>query len=160
MESSPIRNESDLVARLDANASAFAEVIGSFPPEALLEPFGDEFSATEHACHLRDLERDGFTPRIRSIIEEDDPVLYGFDGTGVAAASDYRSQHAGDAVSAFVEARRRNVERLRGLREGDFLREGHYEGEAPITLGSVLAGMVDHDSDHLDRLRTMRLRAG
>jgi len=80
--------------KLTTNAAELAELVASFPAETLLSPLGDEFCAVEHVCHLRDLERDGFTPRIQSVIDNDDPQLFDFDGAGVAAASDYRAENA------------------------------------------------------------------
>ena len=145
----------ELAEKLESNAAELAELIASFPLASRLESRGDAFSAVEHACHLRDLERDGFTPRIRSVIVEDDPVLFDFDGAGVAAASDYRAENARAALNGFLEARKVNVDALRTLPESGFLRVGHYEGRTPIMLGDVVAGMLDHDHDHLNRLRRM-----
>ena len=145
----------ELAQTLESNAAELAELIASFPAESRLQPLGDEFCAVEHACHLRDLERDGFTPRLRSVIAENDPLLFDFDGAGVAAASDYRSENALTALNGFLEARKFNVDTLRTLPETGFLRVGHYEGRSPITLGDVVAGMLAHDRDHLDRLERM-----
>jgi len=146
--------------KLMANAAELAELVASFPAESLLAPLGDEFCVVEHVCHLRDVERRGFTPRIRSIIDQADPLLFGFDGTAVAAASDYRSENTLDALNAFLEARRENTAAVRAVAEPDFARVGHYEGHPPITLDAVLAGVLNHDRDHLDRLRAMLSRAG
>src|SRR5258708_30158306 len=43
-----------------------------------------EFSLVEHACHLRDLEREGYLVRVRRVLAEDTPALEGFDGAAVA----------------------------------------------------------------------------
>jgi hypothetical protein len=145
----------ELAERLESNAAELAELIASFPAESRLKSLGDEFSAVEHACHLRDVERDGFTPRIRSVIVDDDPLLFGFDGAGVAAVSDYRSENALAALNGFLEARKANVDALRALPETGFLRVGHYADSNPITLGDIVAGMLDHDRDHLDRMQRM-----
>jgi hypothetical protein len=150
----------ELAETLETNAAELAELVASFSPESRLAPFGDEFCAVEHACHLRDLERDGFTPRIRSVLDEVDPLLFDFDGAGVAAASNYRSANAFDALNAFLEARKHNVDTLRVVPESGFQRTGHYEGDDQITLAAVVAGMLDHDRDHLDRLRAMLSNAG
>jgi len=146
--------------KLTTNAAELAELVASFPAETLLSPLGDEFCAVEHVCHLRDLERDGFTPRIQSVIDNDDPQLFDFDGAGVAAASDYRAENALAALNAFLEARRQNAEVVRATTEAGFTRVGHYQARPPITLDAIVAGMLDHDRDHLDRLRAMRTRTG
>jgi hypothetical protein len=153
------RDVVDLAETLESNAAELAELVASFSPAARLTPFGDEFCVVEHVCHLRDLERDGFTPRIRSVLEEDDPLLYGFDGAAVAAAANYSSENAYDALNAFLEARKHNVDALRVVPESGLQRTGHYEGRDSITLAAVVAGMLDHDRDHRDRLRAMLVHA-
>ena len=55
-------NVVELAGLLESNAAELAELIASFPPDSRLTRYGDEFCVAEHACHLRDLERDGFTP--------------------------------------------------------------------------------------------------
>jgi hypothetical protein len=149
----------DYVNTLESDAAEFAELVTAFPFATRLEPFGDEFCMIEHACHLRDLERDGFAPRVRSVIEEEDPLLHNFDGGAVAAASNYREQDPIDAINAFLEARKRTIDALRAMPQSAFSRTGHYEGRAPITLADVVAGMIGHDDDHLGRLRTMLAKA-
>jgi hypothetical protein len=149
---------SDLVRRLESDAAELAELVVAFAPELRTAPLGDEFCVVEHACHLRDLERDGFTPRIRSVVEHADPLLMDFDGSGVAAASDYRSENVFAALNAFLEARKRNTDLLQTLAETELERVGHYAGREPITLAAVVAGMLDHDRDHLDRLAAMLMR--
>jgi DinB family protein len=153
------RDVVDLAETLESNAAELAELFASFAPASRLTPLGDEFCVVEHVCHLRDLERDGFTPRIRSLLDESDPLLFGFDGAGVAAASNYRSENAYDALNAFLELRKHNVDTVRAVPESDLQRTGHYAGADPITLAAVVAGILDHDRDHRDRLRAMLARA-
>jgi hypothetical protein len=153
------RDVVDLAETLETNAAELAELFASFAPASRLAPLGDEFCVVEHVCHLRDLERDGFTPRIRSLLEQTDPLLFPFDGTGVAATSNYRAENAYDALNAFLELRKHNVETLRVVPERDMQRTGHYAGDDPITLAVVVQGILDHDHDHRDRLRAMLARA-
>lgn len=153
-------NVVELPGLLESNAAELAELIASFPPDSRLTRYGDEFCVVEHACHLRDLERDGFTPRIRSVLDEDDPLLPGYDGAAVAAASGYRTENALRALNGFLEARKQNADALRAVPESGFRRTGHYGGREPITLEAVVAGMLEHDRDHRDRLRSMLALAG
>src|SRR6185295_19797925 len=61
----------------------------------------DEFSMLENICHLRDLELQGYSPRIRRILAEPDPALADFDGARVAAESSYNSEQPAVALDAF-----------------------------------------------------------
>ncbi len=66
-------------------------------------PAGGGFSLVEHACHLRDLEREGYLLRFMRLLAESYPVLEGFEGERVAADRDYLAQ---DAIAAARRIRR------------------------------------------------------
>ena len=118
----------------------------------------DEFSALENICHLRDLELQGYTERIRRILAEADPVLADFDGARVAAESSYNSEQPGVALEAFQTARQDNVELLRALTEVELEREGTLAGVGRITVKRLAELMREHDEGHLEDLRVLCLR--
>src|SRR5436189_6166358 len=68
-----------------------------------------EFSCLETVCHLRDIEAEGYAPRINRILEEDQPMLADVDGARLAAERDYNSQDVNDALGIFSTAREGNV---------------------------------------------------
>ena len=118
----------------------------------------DEFSVLENICHLRDLELQGYTPRIRRIIAETDPALADFDGARVAAEGNYQNEQPQIALRTFQIARKANVDRLRSLSEEQLKREGTLEGVGTITLRQLVEKMREHDEGHLDDLRVLRLQ--
>ena len=118
----------------------------------------EEFSVLENLCHLRDLELQGYTPRIRRILAEVDPALADFDGARVAAESDYNNEQPGSALEAFQAARQENVAVLRTLTEGQLNREGSLAGVGKITLRRLAEMMREHDEGHLADLRALRRR--
>jgi len=118
----------------------------------------DEFSILENICHLRDLELQGYTPRIVRILAESDPSLADFDGARVAAESNYNNEQPGFALQAFQTARRENVEVLRALTEGQLNREGTLAGVGTITLRRLAELMREHDEGHLEDLRVLSQR--
>src|SRR6185295_5591059 len=124
--------------------------------ELHLQNSPDEFSVLENICHLRDLELQGYSPRIKRILAERDPALADFDGARVAAESSYNSEQPGVALAAFQTARRANVEKLRGLTEEQLRREGTLEGVGSVTLRRLAEMMREHDEGHLDDLRGLR----
>jgi hypothetical protein len=115
--------------------------------ELRFKPSPDAFSLLEHACHLRDLEREGYVVRVRRMIAETRPALEAFDGAAIAAQRDYLAQDAKAAAQEFAAARRELVGLLAPLTETDLAREGTFDGE-PITLRDVIAMMVEHDRGH------------
>lgn len=118
----------------------------------------EEFSALENICHLRDLELQGYAPRIRRMLDETNPVLPDFDGARVAAESSYNDEAPGKALEAFRKARQENVEKLTGLTPKQLVREGTLEGVGTITLKQLAEKMFEHDEAHLEDLRVLRLQ--
>src|SRR6187402_2320618 len=96
----------EAVERLESMPVLLATALASVSAEGLLrQPTPGAFSLTEHACHLRDLEREGYLVRVRRMLAESAPALEPFDGDAVAAARDYPRQDAFAAAREFAAAR-------------------------------------------------------
>jgi hypothetical protein len=151
---------SDVVAALARTPAVVAELAGGLSTAELrLRAAGVEFSFVEQACHLRDLEREGYGVRIRRLLAEDRPELEGFDGSRVAAERDYGAEDFAEALAAFGAARAANVAALGRLSAGELARRGVFEGRE-VTLGDVLEMMREHDDDHVRQLRAVRAALG
>src|SRR5262249_48426729 len=112
----------------------------------------------EHCCHLRDLEEEGYTLRLRRMLREDSPVLEDFDGGAVAAGRAYPAQDLGAARQAFAEARSRNLLVLAGLDAAALARTARFGEHGTISVVRLAELVVEHDAGHLseleDRFRT------
>lgn len=117
----------------------------------LARPSDGDFSLTEHACHLRDLEREGYLARVRRMLGEDAPQLDGFDGKAVAAARDYPAQDAHAAAQDFAVARRELLALLAPLSADEFRREALFTGKR-ITLADLVTLIDAHDGEHRDEI--------
>jgi len=132
-----------------------AGAIARAPADALQwKPAPEEFSLVEHACHLRDLEREGYLVRVQRMIAESNPELQPFDGTAVAAARNYRSQDARAAARDFARARREVVALLAPLTAGQLRREARF-GAKRICLADLVAMMVEHDREHREEIERL-----
>jgi hypothetical protein len=118
------------------------------------KPSPDAFSLVEHACHLRDLEREGYLVRVRRMVAEKDPALASFDGAAIAKARDYLSQDAKIVAQEFAAARREVTGMLAALTEQDLARAARFEGKR-ITFGDLIAMMVEHDQEHRDEIEAL-----
>ena len=114
-------------------------------------PSPEEFSLLEHACHLRDLEHEGYLVRLRRMCDESIPVLPGFDGAAIAAERHYLAQDAHQAAASFAEARSELLTRLRHLTPADLAREGEFAGRR-ICVTDLVAMMVEHDRGHREEI--------
>jgi len=151
--------ELDRLAEMPRRLRTFAaELAGQerFRPS----PEPGAFSVVEHACHLRDLEEEGYTLRIRRILREQEPELADFDGTAVAAGRGYLGQDLGTALRDFEFARRSSVEKLRIQPDEALDRRARLAGVGEITLRRLVELMLAHDAEHLGELRDLLAAAG
>lgn len=125
--------------------------------ELMRKPAKEEFSFLEHVCHLRDIEQEGYRVRIVRLLSEEQPFLPDIDGDKLAADRNYNRQSFNEALSAFTRARKDNVQTIRTLTSHHLKRSGIFQNVGTITLGQLLAMMVEHDEAH--RLSLAGLRA-
>lgn len=118
----------------------------------------EEFSVIENVCHLRDIEIEGYTGRIDSILNEEAPFLPDIDGGRLALERAYNSQNLAPALQEFSAARMRNVQTLSDVSMDQLERVGTLEGVGKVTLGKLFVMMREHDEDHIRDMRTVRER--
>jgi hypothetical protein len=137
------------------------EYASGLSPQRLTEkPDGAEFSFTGQACHLRDLEIEGYGVRVRRILAEENPDLPDFDGAKVAAERNYDAQDFREALESFRAARVENLRVVETLTPDQLARTGVYDGSRKVTLLDVLGMMREHDTDHIAQWRTLREALG
>ena len=145
----------DALSRL-ASMPGFLEaaLVRAGKPRLAARPAGGGFSLVEHACHLRDLEREGYLLRVMRLLAEDHLVLEGFAGERIAEARDYRSQDALAAAGVFAATRAELLRVVRALAPAELAREGEFAGRT-VTLAGVVTMAAGHDAEHrgdIDRL--------
>jgi DinB superfamily len=123
-----------------------------------LRPSPDEFSAVEQICHLRDIEREGYSERISRILSEDHPRLPDIDGARLAIERDYNSENFQEALNSFASARAANVALLSQLNSDQMDQEGELEGIGRISIRRLVATLREHDEGHLDELNALHRR--
>jgi hypothetical protein len=150
----------EAVARLESMPSFVAGALASVPAgDIARQVVPGEFSLVEHACHLRELEREGYLVRAQRMLAEREPVLQGFDGGAVAAARDYPSQDAFGAAREFAAARAELVARIAPLTPPQLAREGTFGGER-VCFADVISMMVEHDRGHREEIERLLAQLG
>jgi hypothetical protein len=142
---SELREALSRMARMPGLLAAALEQAG--PARLARRPAAGGFALVEHACHLRDLEREGYLPRVRRLLAEDRPVLAGFAGDRIAAERGYLSQDAAAAAGDFAAARAELLRVVGGLSPADLAREGEFAGRR-VTLEGVVLMAAGHDEEH------------
>jgi hypothetical protein len=116
------------------------------------KPGADSFSLQENVYHLRDIEIEGYSVRLRRLMQEENPRLPDLDGTALARERRYNEQPLAPALAAFLAARRANLELLSSVHATDLSRRGHLETVGKISLERLLELWVEHDNGHLKEL--------
>jgi hypothetical protein len=150
----------NLIAALRVAPARLREILGEFTDEAMRRPpstvpVGVEcLSAIGHACHLRDIEVDGYHVRIRRLRDEERPQLASLDGERLAVERAYESTDREAVLRQFEAARQRTLETLRTVKPEEWSRTGEFEGRT-VSLRDLVGIVVEHDRGHLAALAGM-----
>jgi hypothetical protein len=151
-------NLAESIERLEAMPAFVAAAVEGASSDALVyRPGPEEFSLLEQACHLRDLEREGYLVRVRRMLTEREPDLQPFDGAAVARERKYLEQDARLAAQDFAAARRELTGLLAPLTEEDLGRRARFDGD-PITFRALVEMILEHDRGHRDEIERLLAR--
>ena len=129
---------------------------GLEPDQVIAAGLDGSFAPVEQVWHLADLEREGFGERIRRLLTETEPQLPDFDGAKAASDRDYRSLSIDEGLSAFAEARRRNVALLRAIEPEAWFRCGMQQGVGRVSVCDMPSFMSQHDASHRHEIEAWR----
>jgi hypothetical protein len=147
------------VPELLAELAAFCELI-----ERLLtgkdtlwafRPAEAEWSLTEIACHLRDVEREVHLARLQALLADDEAFLPGVDADEWAVTRNYRAQDGRAAAVAFLAARDETVRLLSSLADADWGRTGQHTFFGPTSLREIVFLAVQHDRLHARQIEAL-----
>jgi DinB superfamily len=119
------------------------------------KPEADAFSLIENVWHLADLEREAYGVRIGRLLAEDEPTFSDFDGDRIARERRYNDRDLAAGLTAFSEARFRNIETLRHVSRSDWKRWANQEGVGRITLEDLPRQMARHDAAHTQEIANL-----
>ncbi len=151
----------------EALSSAPARVkalLGEFDEPSLRRPpdttpvDAEALSAIGHACHLRDIEIEGYHVRIRRTLGESNPRLASLDSDRLAHERAYASADPAAALGAFAIARGETVATLRGVLPAQWSRPADFDSYGEVTLLGLIEILAGHDRAHLAALRAMPTR--
>jgi DinB superfamily len=110
---------------------------------------GERFTALGQACHLRDIEIDGYHVRFGRTLREERPDLVSIDSYELAGARNYEADDADAAIAAFRRARRETVAMLQTVRPADWDRRATFAEYGEVTLRGLAHILRSHDLQHL-----------
>ena len=150
----PIVPPTGVLARLRGYLAAVLALTKGVSPEAFRQrPDPSEWAPVEVICHLRDVEREVYQPRLALILSAEDPFISAADPDQWAAPRRYIEQSPTEALQDFVRARLDTINTLAQLAESGWLRTARHALFGPTTLVEVMCMAADHDLVHLRQLR-------
>jgi hypothetical protein len=141
------------LSRLEANPAALDTLVRKADNTVWEStPASEEWGLTEIACHLRDVDREVYLPRLATIQREDNPFIESIDADAWAEERQYTRQNGPQAFQDFLEVRKKFVHLASALPE--IIREKTIRHTifGPTTLEEILQISTLHDSLHVQQV--------
>lgn len=132
-----------------AGPQQLRQAIAGLTPEQLdATPVPGKWSTRQVVCHIADFEP-VYADRIKRVIAENEPKLFGGDPDVFAARLAYAQRDIEEELQ-LIEAVRRHVARiLKTLPPAKFERRGHHSVDGPVTLATLLERITNHIPHHV-----------
>jgi hypothetical protein len=136
----------------------FAANIKSIPIENdavrwTFRPSPDQWSLGMIMCHLRDVEREVYHVRFKSLTAEKNAFLSGASPDEWAEERGYAEQNGREALEAFLVARNITLDMLRGFSAELWNRQGQHAFFGPTSMHELVYLAVRHDDLHWEQIR-------
>jgi hypothetical protein len=118
-------------------------------------PVPGKWSTRQVVCHLADFEPI-YADRMKRVIAEDRPTLFGGDPDVFAARLAYDRRDVEDELALIDVVRRQVGVILRTLEPADFERVGAHSADGPLTLETLLKRITSHVPHHVRFIREKR----
>lgn len=142
----------ELIKSLEDTPRRIKQLVSDLGESKVRERSGyNAWSVVEHICHLRDIEKEGYSVRITKLLTEDQPLLENIDGDRLAVERAYINQDFKEALDTFTNARAVNVGAIRDLSADQLSRSGMFDN-SPFSLLDLLNKMREHDHEHINEL--------
>ena len=149
-----IRTLAALVGVLRSTPAAFDSITRGYRSrdDWGYRPAVGEWSATEIACHLRDVDAEVNLPRFERISRGENPFLPGVNSDLWANERAYAQSDGLAALRQFMQAREDILRLLEGLDESGWNQPARHAIFGPTTLLELVSFTTTHDRNHLQQL--------
>ena len=144
----------EVAALLRSTSSAIAAEMNALPDEVLAwHPAPGEWCARECLGHLLEAERRGFNGRIRSMLEQTEPLLPAWDQQRVERERNDCQRSSAQLLAEFEAVRRDSISLVENLSASDLERGGTHERVGHLQVKDLLHEWVHHDRNHFRQLQ-------
>ncbi len=144
------------IAHYAAGYDEVAKALDGFPPASLVaHPIAGKWSACEIVHHLADSESISAI-RLRRLLAEEFPVIYGYDQEVYAVILRYNLRELEPALDQFRAVRATTTQLLNALSEDDWKRPGWHTEHGLYTAETWLDIYAAHAHNHAAQIRRLR----
>ena len=148
-----INNPEAYKAVLKSTPACLSSILAKIPASSWKQrPTKADWCLTEIICHLRDVETDVNLPRLRKIINEQNPFLPGMDTDPWASERQYFNQDGHSAFEKFIQARIELLELLSNLNHYDWIKPARHAIFGPTQLKELVDINASHDRMHIQQV--------
>ena len=123
-------------------------VAGMTQEQLTARPIPGKWSTLEVVCHLADFEI-VYADRIKRIIAENEPTMFGGDPDAFAARLAYYDRQVEEELQLIELVRKQVARILRTLKPEDFQRRGMHSESGPLTLETLFQRITGHIPHHV-----------
>ena len=146
------RTRNELIQRYRDGYQAVVDALAGATPDQIDKPDGDGWSARMVAHHLADSEMTSAL-RLRKLIAEEKPVLWGYDEELYSGKLWYTARPIEVSLLAFQGARESTASILECLSDADWQREGWHSESGRYTTETWLEIYAAHAMDHAAQIK-------
>lgn len=147
------RSQSALLAILYATPAALDSICRKLTPDSMQKrPHQGEWSVTEILCHLRDVEKDVYYPRLKRGLQENAPFLVGENTDSWAEERNYFQQDGRIALQEFIQARLTLLSMIEDFKPNDWQRTVRHSIFGPTSLTELINIITRHDQLHVNQV--------
>lgn len=147
-----IESTSSLMAVLRSTPAVLESELGRRSEQEFdIKPGSLEWSMKEVICHLRDVELELNIPRIKRILNQDNPLILGEDTDRWAIERNYSSQNGSSALGSFINARKETLALLADL-TNEWDRSARHSIFGSYKLRELVGVIAGHDKNHIQQI--------
>lgn len=134
-------------------------VAGMTPEQLRARPVAGKWSTLELVCHIADFEP-VYADRIKRIIVETEPTMFGGDPDQFAARLNYHERDLETELAMIDAVRKHVVSVLKSQPPEAYARVGRHSTDGPLTLETILKRISNHIQHHLPFLKEKKAALG
>ncbi len=142
-----------ITAILKSTPAALDTITRGMPKETWAKSANQgEWSPTEIICHLRDVDKDIYLPRIKTILSKENPFIEAIDADKWAEERKYYLQDGEIALQEYITHRLQLLEILESTEDKELEKEARHTILGPTTLLELFKISARHDRLHIQQI--------